>query len=131
MPFLVGVLIAVGVGVLASSVGWYRDRSFYSVVTVVVGSYYALFSVMAASSEILVLEIAIGMVFLALAIMGSQWSLWVIVAAQVAHGTFDLTHELFFSNPSVPVFWPEFCSMFDFAFALYLAWLLKSKRIAS
>ena len=68
-------------------------------------------------------------VFLALAVTGFRWSLWVVAAALAAHGIFDLTHAAIISNPGVPNWWPDFCLAFDVTAAAYLAWLLKSGRI--
>ena len=129
MALLVGALLAVSVGLFATGVGLDRDRAFYPVVTIVIASLYSLFAVMGASTHALVLESLVGAVFVALAVMGFRWSLWVAAAALAAHGIFDLTHAAIISNPGVPDWWPEFCLAYDVAAAAYLAWLLKSGRI--
>ena len=129
MPILVGALLAFFVGLWASGVGLDRDRAFYPVVTIVIASYYALFAVMGASTHALVLEALVCAVFLAVAVIGFRWSLWVVVVALAAHGIFDLTHAAVISNPGVPDWWPEFCLAYDVAAAVYLAWLLRSGRI--
>jgi hypothetical protein len=46
---MIGVILALAVGLLATKVSLDRDRAFYPVVTIVVASYYALFAVMGAS----------------------------------------------------------------------------------
>lgn len=129
MALLVGALLAFSVGLLATGVGLDRDRAFYPVVTIVIASYYALFAVMGASTHALVLESLVCAVFLAVAVTGFRWSLWVVVVALAAHGIFDLTHAAVISNPGVPNWWPEFCLTFDVTAAAYLAWLLKSGRV--
>jgi len=126
---LVGALLALSVGLLATGVGLDRDRAFYPIVTMVVASYYALFAVMGASTHALVLESLVGAVFLAFAVAGFRWSLWIAAVALAAHGIFDLTHAAVISNPGVPGWWPEFCGAYDVTAAAYLAWLLKSGRI--
>jgi len=68
-------------------------------------------------------------VFLAAAVTGFRWLLWVVVAALAAHGIFDLAHAAIISNPGAPDWWPEFCLMYDVTAAAYLAWLLKGGRI--
>jgi hypothetical protein len=117
------------VGLLATGVGLDRDRAFYPVVTLVIASYYALFAVMGASTQALVLESLVGTAFLAVAAIGFRRSLWVVVVALAAHGIFDLIHAAVISNPGVPSWWPEFCLTYDITAAAYLAWLLKSGRI--
>jgi hypothetical protein len=129
VALLVGALLAFSVGLFATGVGLDRDRAFYPVVTIVIASLYALFAVMGASTHALVLESLVGVVFLAAAVIGFRWSLWVVVVALAAHGIFDLTHAAVISNPGVPSWWPEFCLTYDVTAAAYLAWLLKSGRI--
>jgi hypothetical protein len=129
VALLIGALLAFSVGLWASGVGLDRDRAFYPVVTIVVASYYALFAVMGASTHALVLESLVCAVFLAVAVIGFRWSLWVVVVALAAHGLFDLTHAAVISNPGVPDWWPEFCLAYDVTAAVYLAWLLRSGRI--
>jgi hypothetical protein len=129
VALLVGALLAIAVGLVATSLRLDRDRAFYPVVTIVIASYYALFAVMGASKHALVLELLVGAVFLAVAVSGFRWSLWVVAVALAAHGIFDLTHDTFIANAGVPVWWPEFCLTFDLTAAAYLAWLLKSGRI--
>ncbi len=129
MALLVGALLAISVGLWASGVGLDRDRAFYPVVTIVIASYYALFAVMGGSTHALVLESLVCAVFLAVAVIGFRWSLWIVVVALAAHGLFDLTHAAVISNPGVPDWWPEFCLAYDVTAAAYLAWLLRSGRI--
>ena len=56
MALLVGVLLALTVGLMATVVGLDRDRAFYPTVTMVIVSLYALFAVMGASTQTLLLE---------------------------------------------------------------------------
>lgn len=129
MALLIGALLALAVGILATSVGLDRDRAFYPTVTIVIASYYALFAVMGGSNEALVIEALVGAVFLAVAVAGFRSSLWLVVAALVAHGIFDFIRGEGIVNPGVPVWWPQFCLTYDVTAAGYLAWLLKSRRI--
>jgi len=129
VALLVGGLLALAVGLLATAIGLDRDRAFYPIVTMVIASYYALFAVMGASTETLVLESVVGGVFLGVAVYGFRSSLWFVVLALAAHGVFDLAHSIVIYNPGVPVWWPAFCLTFDVAAALYLARLLKIGRI--
>lgn len=129
MALLVGVLLAVATGLLATGTGMDRDRAFWAAVTIVVASYYALFAVMGASTQALVLESLIGVVFLAAAVSGFKWSLWVVVATLAAHAVFDLGHGAILTNPGVPAWWPPFCLAYDLTLAGYLAWLLRGRRL--
>ena len=129
MALLVGTLLALAVGLMATAVGLDRDRAFYPTVTIVVASYYALFAVMGASTRALLLESLVGAAFVAVAVSGFRSSLWVVVVALAAHGILDSAHDKVMSNPGEPVWWPAFCGAYDLTAAAYLAWLLKAGRI--
>ena len=130
MPLLVGVLLAIAVGLVGSVGGLDRDRALYPTVTIVVASYYALFAVMGSSNHALLLEILVGAGFLAAAIVGFRTSLWIVVIALAAHGVFDSVHNRIISNPGMPAWWPQFCGSIDVGMAAWLAWMLKRGRIA-
>lgn len=129
VALIVGVSLALVVGVLFTTLRLDRDRAFYPTVTIVIASYYILFAVMGASTRTVVLESLAAAVFLFFAIYGFRSSLWLVVAALAAHGIFDLVHDAAISNPGVPTWWPEFCLGFDITAAVYLAWLPRSGRI--
>lgn len=129
VALLVGVLLAVTVGLMATSVGLDRDRAFYPTVTMVIAAYYVLFAVMGASTQALALESLVGLLFVTAAVSGFKSSLWVVVVALAAHGILDLTHDRVIANPGVPRWWPAFCSAYDLTAAAYLAWALKTGRI--
>jgi len=129
VALLVGALLALAVGLLATGLGFDRDRAFYPTVTIVIASCYALFAVMGASTHALVLESLTGTGFLLVAVLGFWSSLWLVAVALAAHGIFDLVHGMVIFNPGVPGWWPEFCLAYDVLAAGYLAWSLKSGRI--
>src|SRR2546430_2806409 len=95
---MIGVLLALAVGLFATRLGLDRDRALYPAVTIVVASYYVLFAVMGASTGVLLREILAGAAFLLLAAIGFKKSLWLVVAALAGHGMFDLSHGSFIDN---------------------------------
>jgi hypothetical protein len=128
----IGLLFALAIGVFGTLVGLDRSRSFYSVILIVIASYYCLFAVMDGSIAALWTEVAIFAMFGAVAVIGFKTNRWWIVAALVAHGLMDLIHHNLVSNPGVPVWWPPFCSAIDIALASYLALLIaKEDRACS
>jgi hypothetical protein len=129
VALLVGALLALTVGLMATAVGLDRDRAFYPTVAIVIASLYALFAVMGGSTQALVLESLVGSVFVAAAVAGFRSSLWVVVFVLAAHGILDLAHDRVISNPGVPTWWPAFCLAYDVTAAAYLAWLLKTGRL--
>jgi hypothetical protein len=131
VALLVGALLALAVGLSMTAIGFDRDRSFYPTVMIVIASLYALFAVMGASPNALVIEAVAGAAFIAAAVAGFKSSLWLVALALVAHGVFDLVHGRLIFNPGVPVWWPPFCLAYDVVAGVYLAWLLKSNRVRS
>ena len=125
MPFLVGVTLALAVGIFATIVGLDRERSFYSTVAIVVALLYPLFAVMGGSREALLLEVLAGLVFIVVATIGFKSSLWLVVLALAGHGAFDFVHARLIDNAGVPWFWPGFCGGYDVMAAAYLAWLMR------
>jgi hypothetical protein len=129
VEFLIGSVLALSVGLSATSIGLDRDRAFYPTVMAVIASYYALFAVMGGSVQVLVTESIVIAAFLGASVAGFRRSLWLIVAALAAHGVFDLIHGQLIANPGVPRWWPRFCLAYDVVAAVYLAWLLARSKV--
>jgi hypothetical protein len=129
MSIAVGVVLALGVGGMATVVGLDRDRAMYPVVMLVIAAYYVLFAAMGASMPVVIIEVVVGAAFAGLALAGFKSTLWLVAIALAAHGIFDFVHPLLYANPGVPVWWPRFCGAYDVVAAAYLAWLLTSKKV--
>ncbi len=116
MEYLVAVILGLTVGGFATTTGFDRDRAFYPTVLIVVASYYALFAVMGASRySALSIEIAVGLVFSAFAVLGFKKSMWLAAVGIAGHGFFDFfVHPGLVANPGMPVWWPGFCGTIDF-----------------
>lgn len=121
MEYVIGLILAAAVACFATVVGFTRERSFYSTVLIVVGSYYVLFAAMGASSRIIIVESAVGGIFLLFAAIGFRRNLWLVAVALIGHGMFDFVHHFFIENPGVPHWWPGFCLGFDAPFGVFLA----------
>jgi hypothetical protein len=125
MPYLAGIVLALTVSVIATLVGFDRDRAFYPTLLLVIASYYVLFAVIGGSSHALVVESLVMAGFLLVAVIGFKKSLWLVVAALTAHGIFDFLHGRVVANPGVPAWWPAFCLTYDITAGAFLAWLLR------
>lgn len=125
MAYLVGAVLAFSVGGLGTLVGLDRDRAFYSTVLMVIALLYVLFAVMGGSSHAIVIEAAVATVFLAGAVVGFKYSLWLVAAGLALHGVLDVFHGQLIANPGVPPWWPAFCLAYDGVAAGYLAFLLR------
>ncbi|MFN0194594.1 MAG: hypothetical protein ACKVP5_21895 [Aestuariivirga sp.] len=126
MEYLVGVILGLVVGGFAAVSDFDRDRAFYPTTLIVIASYYALFAVMGAPQyPALPIEIAAGLVFAVLAVLGFKKSLWLAAAGIAGHGFFDFfVHPSLVTNPGMPVWWPGFCGTIDFVIGGWLAVLL-------
>lgn len=125
MPYVVGIVLSVGVAAFARIVGFDRDRAFYPTVLLVIASYYILFAAMGQSMHAIIVESAVTAAFAVAAIAGFKFSAWIVVAALAGHGVFDGVHGQVINNAGVPVWWPPFCLAYDVGAAGCLAWLLR------
>ena len=117
----IGIGLALAVSAFARVVGLDRDRAFYPTVLAVIAVLYDLFAVMGGSTRALLLEMAVGCVFLAAVVVGFRRHLGIVAAGLFAHGVYDFVHPLLFANPGVPAFWPAFCAGYDVMAAAWLA----------
>lgn len=127
MEYMVGAILALVVAGAARIIGLDRGRAFYPTVLIVVASYYALFAVMGASRTTLGIEIAVGVGFLLLAVLGFKRNMWLVAVGIAGHGVFDLLHHLFIENAGMPVWWPGFCASVDLILGGWLAVCLLRK----
>ena len=124
LPYVVGLVLSIGVAVIARLVGFDRDRAFYPTVLIVVASYYVLFAAMIGSLQTVGLESAVMAVFVIAAVAGFKWSAWIVVAGLAGHGLQDAVHGHIVANAGVPAWWPAWCLAYDVGAAAALAWLL-------
>jgi len=125
MEYLIGSLLSVAVAGLAVAIGFDRERAFYPTVLIVVASYYVLFAAAGASTRTLLIEIAVAIGFLILALIGFKKSLWIVSVGLVGHSAFDFVHHFLIFNPGVPHWWPGFCLAFDVVLGIWLTGRLK------
>ena len=131
MPYVIGVVLAIGVAVFAKHVGLDRDRAFYPTVLIVVASLYVLFAAMSESVHMVLLESIAMIGFTIAAVAGFRSSTWIVVAGLAGHGLFDFVHGQILHNAGVPVWWPQFCGTYDGVAAAGLAWLIMLRSAAS
>jgi hypothetical protein len=124
LPYVVGIVLSLGVAVFARWVGFDRDRAFYPTVLIVIASYYVLFAAMVGSVETVLLESIVMTLFVIAAVAGFKGSSWLIVAGLAAHGVQDAVHGHIIANAGVPAWWPAWCLAYDVGAAAALAWLL-------
>jgi D-alanyl-lipoteichoic acid acyltransferase DltB (MBOAT superfamily) len=127
MDMLAGVLFGLAIVGLGYLTRQGQAISFYSTVLIAIALVYVLFAVMAGVPEMVLIESAIAVGFVALAVVGARWPRrrWaggLIAAGLVLHGGFDLVHDALIQNPVVPPWWPVFCAVVDVVVG---AWLVR------
>jgi hypothetical protein len=131
LPYIVGIVLSIGVALFARWVGFDRDRAFYPTVLIVIASYYVLFAAMIGSIQTVVRESVVMTIFVIAAVAGFKGSAWITVAALAAHGVQDAVHGHIVANAGVPVWWPAWCLAYDVGAAGALAWLLMRADLPS
>jgi hypothetical protein len=129
MEIFIGVALALSVAVFATVTGFDRDRAFYPTVMIVIALLWVLFAVIGGSVAVLRLELLVMAVFVAAAVAGFRYSLWLVSAALIAHGVFDYVHDRLYVNPGAPAWYADFCIAYDIVAGLYLAVLLQIGRL--
>ena len=128
MPYVIGVVLSLGVALFASRAGLDRDRAFYPTVLIVVASYYVLFAAMGGSPYTVLLESIVMTAFVIAAVVGFRSNVWIVVGGLAGHGAFDAVHGYVLHNAGMPVWWPPFCLAYDVGAAASLAWLIQRRR---
>jgi hypothetical protein len=130
LPYVVGIVLSIGVALFARMVRLDRDGAFYPTVMIVIASYYVLFAVMSGSVQTVVIESAVMALFTAAAVAGFKSGAWIVVAALAGHGIFDTVHGHVVENAGMPAWWPAWCFAYDVGAAAGLAWLLRHGLVA-
>jgi hypothetical protein len=130
LPYVVGIVLSIGVALFARMVRLDRDGAFYPTVMILIASYYVLFAVMSGSVQTVVIESAVMALFTAAAVAGFKSGAWIVVAALAGHGIFDTVHGHVVENAGMPAWWPAWCFAYDVGAAAGLAWLLRHGLVA-
>lgn len=108
-----------------------RQRWFYAIGLIVLPSLYAGFALRAGLPALGLREMAWGLPFLVaglvFAFVDVRQSAAMVGAFWILHGAWDLTHDMWFTNPGVPGWYPVWCGAVDAVVGAYL--LALSRRI--
>jgi hypothetical protein len=129
MAYLIGIALAVVVGLFAGALGFDKERSFYPVVLIVIAALYVLFAAIAGSTSAMAAETLPALLFVAAAAVGFRKTLWIVVGGLAGHGVFDFFHHGIVSNPGVPAWWPAFCLAYDVTAAACLGVLIRVRGV--
>lgn len=134
MAYLAGALAAVVIVGLGYATRQGRALPFYATVLVVIALVYVLFAAMAGDPSTLLVESAIALLFIGVAVLGVRWQpvrggALLIAAGLIAHGLFDLAHDALLHNAAMPAWWPPFCGVVDLVVGGWLFRLAHRRRV--
>ena len=86
--------------------------------------FYWIFAIYASDYAALPGEIAVGLVYFAIAYIACRWrssgTSIILAIFFISHAVYDAMHHAIFVNEGTPVWWPEFCGSADLVFGFYL-----------
>src|SRR5687768_14787295 len=131
LPYVVGLVLSIGVALFARLVRLDRDGAFYPTVMIVIASYYVLFAAISGPVQTVVIEAVVMTLFAAAAVAGFKSSAWIVAVALAGHGVFDAVHGYVIENAGMPAWWPAWCLAYDVGAAAGLAWLLRQGLVVN
>ncbi|QZP31516.1 DUF6010 family protein [Pseudomonas sp. DR48] len=122
---ITGLLVGVASIFLAKQLS--GERWMYAACLVTLPAIYCLFALYAGDRATGLKELMVGIPFLLGGLLFAFASLptsgYVVGGLWLLHGMYDMTHELFFTNPGAPDWYPVFCASVDFVIGFYVLWL--------
>ncbi|KIN69930.1 hypothetical protein Z945_3822 [Sulfitobacter noctilucae] len=90
---------------------------------VAIASFYVVFAIQSGDTLEIIVHTGLAAGFAGLVIIGARTSSWILAAALLAHGIFDVFVGLVIANPA-PGWWGPFCLGIDVVLAMALATML-------
>lgn len=121
MTFWFPLLTGVGLGGLTVALmaigGVMNQRGTWATAMVAIASFYVVFAIQSGETQEIVVHAGLAAGFVALAIIRARSSSWILAAALLGHGIFDVFASSVIGNPA-PGWWGPFCLGVD----VVLAW---------
>ena len=119
---LIRALIAgIASGGLTALIAWSPiipdHLAFHTVALAIIGAIYLGFAFADGRIGIIVLELAVGTMFVVLGLLGLWQAPVFIAVGLVLHAIWDLLHRPRGVTTKLPSWYPPFCAAFDFVFA--------------
>ena len=129
-PFIIGIILTVGLLSISWATGLYRERGVYAVTLIAIAFFYIVFALEHGSTAVIFSNILIAGLFVGLALFGYMRSLKLVAFGLILHGIFDGIYAFSFTNPS-PEWWAPFCFAVDIALGGFLLVIIKRSKIAN
>ncbi|UWR24570.1 hypothetical protein [Sulfitobacter sp. S190] len=126
-PLLAGVGLGGATVALMAIGGVMHQRGTWATIMVAIASFYVVFAIQTGDTLEIVVHTGLAAGFTALAIIGARTSSWILAAALLGHGIFDVFAGSVIANHA-PGWWGPFCLGIDVVLALTLAAMLLRGR---
>lgn len=123
VPLLAGVGLGGATVALMVLGGVMNQRGTWAATMVAIASFYVVFAIQSGDTLEIIVHTGLAAGFAALAIIGARTSSWILAAALLAHGIFDVFVGSVIANPALG-WWGPFCLGIDVVLAMALATML-------
>lgn len=132
LALAIGIAVSLYVVIRFKKNGLEKKRWVYPALLATFPAYYWVFAVYASDYAALEKEVAIGAVFIAIALVAfkleSVAGLLLLGVGYIGHAVYDVAHNQIFMNHGTPLWWPEFCGAVDVFFGLYIVYYALSLK---
>ena len=124
IPFSIGLFFAITTILIHSLLTWHQQLELMSSLMVLIGSVYFGFALKTHNKTASWIETMVAISFVIMGISGLWVSPWILAAALLLHGFWDLIHH----NPSkllasIPKWYVPFCATYDWIMGGYLIYI--------
>jgi len=130
VPFVIGIVLTIGLLSVSWITGLYRERGVYVVTLIAIAFFYIVFALEHGDTTVVIVNTIVAALFVVLALFGYMRSLMLVALGLILHGVFDGVYLLSSTNPS-PEWWGPFCFAVDIALGTFLILLIKTSKIAN
>ena len=123
MPLISGAILGGATIALMEIGGVMRQRGTWATTMVAIASFYVVFAIQTGDTLEIIVHSGLAAGFVILAIVGARASSWILAAALLGHGLFDVAVGSGLSDPA-RYWWGPFCLGIDVILALALAVML-------
>lgn len=126
---IIGIIVAIPGTIMPvrKFLGVRREKTFFSLTLIPIAMFYIGFSYYYGDLSALHAEIVGLIIFTVLALLAQFMASWILVAAYVVHGLWDVLHEIFVGAigsaipwTQVPTGYAAFCLAYDLIIAVYV-----------
>lgn len=132
LALAIGTAVGLYVVIQFKKTGLEKKRWVYPAFLATFPVYYWVFAVSASDYRALEKEVAIGVVFVVVALVAykleSVVGLLLLGTGYIGHAVYDVWHNQAFVNHGTPSWWPEFCGAVDVLIGLYIVYYALSLK---